>query len=346
MTGYSRVSARGGDRATAPSTRGDGTDVGRLLLVAVALALGGSALLVGLVGGAAGAHDSPGNYTVVPDDTPADRQPGIEDASYRMFISGGVAIDKVDMGYLEWEEGGFADCGQTNVQKYGIDRGDDDPGTQTEEGLLEHVKSSRNTEDRSTVWYYDEDDPIGEPPRFNADDEVIIVIEDCYTNPSKAGWYRIRGYTNGTAPDGSMVESDLQSHYFWIGDFDSEAAAREELGPPPSEDVETPTPTLEPTPTPTDDTAGDATATANEDRDDGSTATATSSPTETSTPGDATDDGGGDDTPTHTPTPTTAPDDENGGGGPATTDGDGAGFGAVVVLAVLAIAVLARGRRR
>lgn len=339
MTGASRVPARRGVRPPTPDFSGEGTGGGRLLLVAGVLALGGAVLLVGLVGGAAAGHDSSGNYTVVPDDTPADRQPGIEDASYRMFIYGGVTIEQVDMGFLEWAEGGFENCGQTNVQEYGIDRDGDDPGTSTDENLFDNVKSSRQTEDRSTVWYYDEDDPIGEPPRFNADDEVIIVIADCYRNPTRAGWYRIRGFTNGTAPDGSMVESDLQSHYFWIGNFDSEAEAREELGPPPSEDVETatPSPTPEPTPTPTADSDGDTT----EDGGDGSTTTATSPPTATPTTGESTTDGGGD-----TPTQTAAADDENGGGGSAPTDADGSGFGAVVVLAVLAIAVLARGQRR
>lgn len=337
--------ARRDGPATALDTGLEGTDAGRLLLVSGVLAVGVVVLLVALVGAGAADHGSSGNYTVVPDDTPADRQPGIEDASYRMFISGDVTIDQVDMGYLEWAAGGFENCGQTNVEKYGIDRGADDPGTSTDENLFDNVKSSRQTEARSTVWYYDEDDPIGEPPRFNAEDEVVIVISDCYRNPSSAGWYRIRAFTNGTAPDGSMVESDQQSHYFWIGDFDSEAEARDELGPPPSEDVETATPTPTPTATPTSTAAmgDDATETPTEggDASTRATATATARPTVTDTAGEATDGGGGGDA----ATATTAADDGNGGGAPP-AEGDGAGFGPVLVLAALAVAMLTRARRR
>jgi PGF-CTERM protein len=158
----------------------------------------------------------------------------------------------------------FSNCGTSNTAAFGLDRGNDDSGTTTDQGLLRHREDSQFNPNGIVVDFYGEDSFAGEPVSINAEDQVVAAQNDCYQMPSEPGWYQIFGSLNGTGYNGNEFEIQLTSHYFYVCDCASEQEAREKLGPPPSEDSgsqstptpepSTPTPTAEPqqsTPTPT-----------------------------------------------------------------------------------------------
>jgi PGF-CTERM protein len=213
-----------------------------------------------------------GNFTVVPS-----RQPGLDDGEMKSFGVPNRSFEKMDYIKATWEEGGFAGCGASNGEAFGVDRGNDDPGTETDESLAPKVKSSTVTEDVFKADFYDEGDFGGSPPTLNEGDQFVNYVVDCIDTPDEPGWYQFSSTTAGQ--DG---ESSITSHYFYICDCANEREARQQLGPPPSASTPTPTPTPTASPTPT------------------ATPTATPEPTPTRTPP-------AEGTPFPTPTPTATP---------------------------------------
>ena len=211
-----------------------------------------------------------GNFTVVPS-----RQPGLDDGEMKSFGVPNRGFERMDYVKATWEEGGFAGCGASNGEAFGVDRGNDDPGTETDESLAPKVKSSTVTEDVFKADFYDEGDFGGSPPTLNEGDQFVNYVVDCIDTPDEPGWYRIRSTI--ASADGNF---EARSHYFYICDCANEREARQQLGPPPSESTPTPTPTASPTPT--------------------ATPTATPEPTPTRTPP-------AEGTPFPTPTPTATP---------------------------------------
>lgn len=261
----------------------------------------------GLAGVAAAGHGSPANFTVYPQDN-EDRSTSATESTYVMSSAGADAFESdgleiVDYYWIQGDQASFADCNPDDAAVVGIDRGNNNTGTQTDVDLLKHMKSNRIGDNRITLELFDEGDFAGDTINLNPPDATIAVLADCIKNTGPPGWYQFTGFVNGTTYSGDYEEIYLESHYFWVGDFESEEQAREELGPPPSErNGETPTPESAddtPTPTPTPEPDGDT-------------------PTPTPEPVD--------DTPTPTPTP--EPDDSGGGsddsgGGDADADGGG-----------------------
>jgi PGF-CTERM protein len=279
---------------------------------------------------------------------PGNRTPGSESAD--VIERGGSPIDvrTLDTARL-FTPLNADDCADADIRTFGIDRGNDDEGAKTDEPLVDNYKDDYEDEVRVDnpplglpyeIWadFWDEED-FQDGTELSSDDEIILYREGCYTLPDEAGWYRAVAMLNGTGPDGEYKEGWVKSDYFWIGNYENESEAREELGPPPSErdGDATPTPTPEPadedtpTPTPTPEPADEDTPT----------------PTPTPEPAD-------EDTPTPTPEPAddgeSGASDESGAGadgeGPQTpASGDGPGFGALVALATLLGTVLALRRR-
>lgn len=312
---------------------------------------------VGWPGLAAAQHGSPVNATAIWDPT----TPGVDNATVTAFAS---AADDANLtgGYEVWKN--FTTiipapidtsvCGPHNVRAAGIDRDDDDPGTETDEELLGRFKyytQYNNTEDQTvlTIVFFDEDDFGGESIHLNHTDQIVARIADCFGTPSQRGWYRNYGHTNGTNWDGEYDESDAFSHWYYFCHCDSYDEAVETIGPPPETDLAqsdgeigrmggpyylseprpesnggsgSPTPTATPTKTPTPT----STATA--------TATATPTPTRTTEPTETTADS------LETGTATTA-DTSTG----AATAGDGPGVGVLgALLAIAFVIVLKRIR--
>jgi PGF-CTERM protein len=264
----------------------------------------------------------------------------------------------------------FSSCSTENTAAFGVDRENDDPGTETDESLLAARKNSEFNDHEIIIEFFDEDDLAGDSIAINDVDEVVAVQNECYTMPEEPGWYQINGFLNGTGYDGTQFDVTLDSHYFYICECSSEAEAREQLGPPPSEQgddstestatatatperTETATAAATAEPTATATATAESTATAERTATAAAEATATAESTATTTPGD----GGGSDgdgadagdepsSPADESTATATAAPAGAADGPVTpTVGAGPGFGAVAALAgLLAVGLLAHRR--
>lgn len=197
-------------------------------------------LLAASTGVATAGHDpEAANFTVTPLE---DRSPGAENVRYGQTVVGtaGEDLETLTGTVAIYEAGDWRDCGPTSASVFGIDRGDTHDGYEVDEELTDNVKSFSAGEDRLETEYNGEDD-LGASTYFDDGDEFVSVA-DCIDNPDTAGWYRIIGRTTGITPDGETVTFGGDSHYFWICECEDEAAARERLGPPPSEPDPTATP--------------------------------------------------------------------------------------------------------
>lgn len=329
------------------------------LVAGIVLLVGLTAFGVGVVPQASAGHGSKANYTVQPVDAPDDRQPGISDASYQQFAVANESVQYVDYFVVTWDAGDLSRCGVEDTEELGIDRGGNNSGTETDEGLLQYVKDQQRSEDRVVVDFYDEDDVAGETTYINESDEIVSYQTDCFGNPEEPGWYQITAELNGTGWDDERKEASATSHYFWICDCESEAQARDQLGPPPSEsgagqDTETPADGTTATPT-VEETDPDAqegtTATSSADETDTdaqgeTTATPTAEATDSngqSTSGAGTDENGGDTDASASPgtgdggTHTATRADEAQAGGDTPDPADQPGFGALTVLVAFAV---------
>jgi hypothetical protein len=307
---------------------------------------------------AAGHGIEEGNFTVRPSP-----QPGLDDGEMKSFGIPNRDIPQVDFLRATWKEGGFTGCGPSNGEAFGIDRGNDDPGTEIDESLTKNVKATTINEDVFKADFYDEGDFGGSPPKFNEGDEFVNYVTGCIDTPEEPGWYQLTSTIAGTED-----QVTVNSHYFYICDCASEQEAREQLGPPPSEPTPTPTPTATSTPTATPTPTPEPTPTRTPP-DDGTpfpspTPTATPSPTPEPTPtptatttatataaAGGSDDGesasaGSESAATATPTPTTAGNWSD-VVRRSPTAADGPGFGALGALlgALLAGGLLAVRRR-
>jgi PGF-CTERM protein len=260
-----------------------------VLVVVVAAGLVGPTF-VGSGGGgtdgvAAAGHgiEEKGNFTVVPS-----REPGLDNGQLKVFAAPNRGFEQVDFLRATWKEGGFTGCGPSNGDVFGIDRGNDDPGTNVDESLTPKVKSATINEDVFEADFYDESDFGGSPPTFNKGDQVINFVTGCIDTPDQPGWYQLDSTTAGQNGKVSVT-----SHYFWVCDCADEQAARQQLGPPPSEPTPTPTATASPTPTPTPTASPTPTPEPTPTRTPPDDGTPFPSPTPTATP-----------TPTPEPTPT------------------------------------------
>lgn len=296
-------------------------------------------------GVASAGHDPDAvDFTVTPLE---DRSPGAENVQYGETIRGtaGVDLETLTRTLGIYEAGSWADCGPTSASVFGIDRGDTHDGYDIDEELTNNVKSFSAGEDRLETKYNGEDD-IGASTHVDDGDEFVVVA-DCIDNPDTPGWYQITGRTTGVTPGGETVTFGGESHYFWICNCEDETAAREQLGPPPSEPDPTPTPATTGTTTrsadertDTSDAVNAATATtADTPADTGPTPTPTA---EASTVADAGE------TVTRTDPRTTTEDTASWSAVVyrTPTRSEGTGFGPVVALAALLLGALLVGRRR
>jgi hypothetical protein len=272
----------------------DRTTAALVVLGTVAiLTVAGGGVLVAASGNAAAAHDSQANYTVVlPSE--ADHLPGdqnAEGASIRHSASGDAAFDDVaPEGFemfqrleLQSDAVDFSACSTDNTAVFGVDRGNDDPGTRVDESLLDHMKDSDFYEDGLEVTFYGDSDLGGQPTDLEPEDAIMAVQGagssggPCYTMPSEPGWYQISGVLEGTNAAGKTVTIEAESHYVPICEgCHDEATAEDKLGPAPSSEGDdsstTPTPTAAPdqsTATPVPDDASTSTA----EPDDGDAST-------------------------------------------------------------------------
>jgi hypothetical protein len=225
------------------------------------------------------------NFTIVPENHSPDTS-----TAYLMLSKGkgpwdgSDGLETIDNYKITTQDTRFKDCSPSDAQAFGIDRGNDDPGTKTDTGLLRHM-SSYSVEGRViAVTIYDEGDLGGSPTYLNDTDETVAKLANCVVTPSDPGWYQFKGYVNGTNYEGNFQEVLLYSKYFYVCDCSSEAEAREQLGPPPhseSDSTDGDSGGSESTATPTPDGDGSSGSSSGGSR---STATPTATPTATATP--------------------------------------------------------------
>jgi PGF-CTERM protein len=218
-----------------------------LLSVAVFLAaFGGLVATTDFVGTAAADHDMIGNFTInLPSES--DRQPGSDSAGTQVLVtSDGDIHPSNGLKTLEFiratsTDFDFDGCNQLDTRVFGLDKGNDDPGTQTDVNLLTNAEKVEFNEDEIFIDMVDSGD---ETVAFETDDQLVAVLAGCIENPDEAGWYQVTGKLNGTRSAGSPAGVAQQSHYFAICDCESREEAIEKLGPPPSASEE-PTPEFE-----------------------------------------------------------------------------------------------------
>lgn len=300
------------------------TAVGAAVTIVVISLLGSS------VGISTANHGVADNFTVSPA-TVEDRQPGIDNASYKTWSSpsndaGFRGFKYLNYTVLIWEAGTLGNCGTAETKVFAVDRGSDDPGTEFDDRATDNIENFHQSENKVVVDFIDPGDPVAEPLHFNVTDEFVTYVKDCRGNPDSRGWYQLTAKANGTTWGGAHIERTTKSHYFWICDCETEQEAREKLGPPPSE---TPTATSTGTETPIPSPTATQTATRTTTDPDASpeSPTPTATPTVTDTITAKTTTGS---TPTKTPAEW------------ASTSTDGPGFGILAIAFALIIFVVLR----
>jgi PGF-CTERM protein len=314
----------------------------------------------------------------------SDHHPGDQKTSMQYFAAGeaafteqgaedGLFIDTI-MVTSDWID--YSDCSVDNTATFGIDRGNNNSGTQTDEGLVQRRKDDDFRDDGLTVWFYSHEDLGGDPPYMAPEDAIVAqqgegsAAGPCLQPTDEPGWYRIDGFLNGTVADNGrdQAPSDsadqvgvrTKSNWYYICDCESEEEARQQLGDPPSEGGSTATPESDDTtPTATDGGGGGgATATeAGGGGGGGGGATATEAGTGNGTgngagTGNGTGNGAGTGNGTGNGAGTgNGTGNDTGGfggndtGGTPTEDG-GPGFGAIAALVALLGSALLLIRRR
>jgi PGF-CTERM protein len=368
-------------------------EVTLLTVAVVAVMVGGVALVAATGTVAADQHepenaptystsDGGVNFTInLPEQT--DHYPGNqneENGSIEYFAAGQAAFTEQDaedglwlniiIVEADWID--YSACTTSgNTKEFGIDRGNNNSGTASDESLLEHQSGSDLEAGGLTVYFFNWDAAAGDPPYLSPEDAVVAAQGvgsnegPCLTMTSEPGWYRIQAYTNGTIATKCTEEGNpdcepedkqwrgvnLESNYVYVCECDSEEEAREDLGAPPPERSGTPTPGGE-EPTPTGNQSGDEPTPTGTQSGDEPTPTQTQSgddptPTETQAPTATATQGGGDDGGTRTATQAPGGGGDGGAADRGTpTIGDGPGFTPIAALVALLAAALVVLRRR
>jgi cell division septation protein DedD len=301
-----------------------------LLLVAVCLAV--SLLPAGAV---ASHGDTPTDFTT----TPNDRTPNATGATYLLSaeltdtVDRSPTVEYPDRIAFQIEEANLNDCegGLTSNYRLGVNQS-------TESGYqFQAYEVQSATWDGSAVEFqFDTQDQ----PAYRQGDKLELELQGCVENAGSEGWYQSVVVVEGKSRTDRNISFADESHYFGLCEScESDADAREELGPPPSE----PTPTPEPTPTATPQPTATATPqpTPTPTETPRPTATATPRPTQTST-ATATPT----ETPTETPTVTDSGDGPNGNPPSARTVFGVDPLAVVGGVAVVSIGLAALGARR
>ncbi len=303
--------------------------------------------------------------------SPSDHYPGDineENASLRYFSAGEDAFRENDaeegiwfnqiLVTADWID--YTACDTDNTAAFGIDRGNNNEGTQIDEDLVQYQRRSVFKDDGIDIFFYNWEDFAGNPPYMAPEDAIVSEQGEnsnagaCLTMTNEPGWYQIHAFFNGTIANEDCTESSndncepenkervgghLYTNYFYVCECDNEDEAYEALGPPPNEGPE-PTETPESTPTPeaTETPAGDdseATPAATETPEPADTPAETAGPAEPTATGN---EGEGDDG--NAAAEQAAAGGDDGGAGGTPTPGDAPGFGPIAALIALLASTL------
>ena len=195
-----------------------------------------------LAGSVTASHGSPVNATAVW----GEHDPGAKNVTLTAFANG--AAESADSGGLKvWKNFttvapagiGYSCVPARDTRAAGIDRENDDPGTETDVSMLGKFKyytTANNSEGQTelTIVFYDEDDFGGDTIHINDTDQLVAKFASCWHLPGEPGWYRNYGHVNGTGWDDEYEETDSFSHWYYVCKCDSYDDAVNTLGEPPS----------------------------------------------------------------------------------------------------------------
>ena len=166
-----------------------------------------------------------------------DHTPGASGNSFNIYAEGFSENIRMHWNVVQQEDFDFSSCTSTSATAFGIDRGNDDSDTTTDESLLDAYKSVTYTKNNIYVEFYKESRLAGGPKNITVNDQIVSRVTNCLVNPSEPGWYRLTGYINGS------TKMDAQTDYTIYGaarfvyvceGCDSRETAIEKLGPPPT----------------------------------------------------------------------------------------------------------------
>lgn len=164
---------------------------------------------------------------------PQDRSPGAGPVALEFHSVATTGTDGlVGVRFLTHDGVSPEHCSPRDARTFGIDRGNDNSGTEVDDDLIPHVRDSTYGEDYVIVEFDDD------APGLDAGDAIVAEYDECYRTPDEAGWYQLEGHVWGAEHERGEEPEDepfvAQSHHYWICECDDEAEARTELGPSPS----------------------------------------------------------------------------------------------------------------
>jgi hypothetical protein len=185
-----------------------------------------------------------------------------ENGSIEYFAVGADAFAEQGVDWID-----YSACSTDNTEAFGIDRGNNNSGTEYDVDLVARQKQVQFRDNGIVIEFLNWEDISNDPPYMAAEDAIVAAqgagssAGACLTMTEKPGWYRIIAFANATVndnhrdeqptQDADYIEFELSSNYLYVCECDSRQEAEEELGPPP-ETEETPTPSsADDTPTPT-----------------------------------------------------------------------------------------------
>jgi PGF-CTERM protein len=297
-----------------------------------------------------------GNFTFKVDN--ADRAPGSQDIGVSMYSEGfseNFTIHRINVTSPHFN---FADCTTSNARAFGIDRGNDDSDTQTDESLLDAYKNIDYQKDHIIVKFYKDPGLTGSKKNMTVYDQIVARSAGCIDAPKQKGWYRVYGQIFGDSTYNEktdLLDVDF-TNWIYVCDCNSRQEAIDKLGEPPKNSKEAYRATggsSTPTPTATPGGKNSPTKTNSKSTPKGTTTTTgQGTTTTTGTAGTTTTTGS---SPTPTVTPTSGGKQKNGSGGTSggavstasasPTDGNGPGLGVgAALLALLSGTLLVRRR--
>ncbi|WP_254821024.1 hypothetical protein [Haloglomus halophilum] len=171
-----------------------------------------------------------GNFTI----GVKNHNPGAS-SGFALYASGFQEDIRLHWNILYQPDFSWSSCTASNAAAYGVDRGNDNAGTETDVSLLSAAKVLKFRSDGIYTGYYKESKLAGEPIDIGVEDQVIAGLNGCQKNPSEPGWYRAYARSNGsTAMDTQTDFAVAVMDYVYICEgCDSRQQAIEKLGPPP-----------------------------------------------------------------------------------------------------------------
>lgn len=163
--------------------------------------------------------------------------PGASSNSFNIYAVGFSENIRMHWNVVKQPAFDFSSCTSADARAFGIDRGNDQSGTQTDESLLDAYQSVTYAQDNIFVEFYKEDQLAGGPVNVTVNDQIVSRVANCLQNPQEPGWYRLTGYINGSTKMDPQTDFTIYgaSKYTYICQgCDSRQAAIDKLGPPPT----------------------------------------------------------------------------------------------------------------